>query len=256
MINVDILSDEKVMTLKSNIKEVQDNIFSSKNNEWLKDFFKEENPFIKSKLFVEDFELDTSNLEDPSETDFENAKRLFENLKITESQACDERLWMGLTFSKFYDYMLYRYGRTSNMIKNKWLFQQNTTFKFQIFRQGLSMLWWYAYLTYDKKNANNPYELTEFAFKHKDFLISIYSRTYCSSKNITLGLLRALRDFEKDGGNITLKSIYNGVVKYVSFLGGAYIIDIMTEDEIYEKCYNKLIELYIEEFPDQKVFKL
>ena len=124
MINVDILSDEKVMTLKLNIKEVQDNIFSSKNNEWLKDFFKEENPFIKSKLFVEDFELDTSNLEDPSETDFENAKRLFENLKITESQACDERLWMGLTFSKFYDYMLYRYGRTSNMIKNKWLFQQ------------------------------------------------------------------------------------------------------------------------------------
>ena len=50
MINVDILSDEKVMTLKSNIKEVQDNIFSSKNNEWIKDFFKEENPFIKSKL--------------------------------------------------------------------------------------------------------------------------------------------------------------------------------------------------------------
>ncbi len=255
MSNIQILSEEKVLTLKNNKKEVLKCMTSCKDNYWLKDFFKEENPFTKSKLLIDDFELDMSDKDNPDTTDFENAKRLFTNLKITESQACDERLWMGLTFDKFYDYMLYRYQPTSNSLRNKWLFQDTAT-KAQIFRQGLSMLWWYAYITYDKSNQENPFELTEFAFQHKDFLISIYSRNFCGSRHVTLGLIRALRDFERDGGTIKTKAIYNGIVKYVSFLGGAYIIDVMTEQEIYDKCYVKLIDLFIEEYPEQEIFKL
>lgn len=254
MNNIEILSEDKIISLKTNMKEVLKEMNEVSDNSWLKDFFKEENPFTKSRLMIEDIDLDMS-AEEPSDTDFENAKRLFNTLKITESQACDERLWMGLTFNRFYDYMIYRYKPTMNLLKNKW-FYQDTASKAQIFRQGLSMLWWYAYITYDENNKENPYELTEFAFKHKDFLISIYSRNFCGSKNVTLGLIRALRDFEKDGGNINSKAVYNGIVKYVSFLGGAYIIDIMTEKEIYDKCYIKLIDLFIKEYPDQKIFKL
>lgn len=254
MNNVEILSEDKIISLKTNIESVLKEIEKTSDNSWIKDFFKEENPFTKSRILVEDFDLDMST-EDPSDTDFENAKRLFSKLRITESQACDERLWMGLTFNKFYKYMLYRYKPNINSLKNKW-FYQDTAYKAQIFRQGLSMLWWYAYITYDEKNKANPYELTEFAFNHKDFLISVYSRNFCGSKSVTLGLIRALRDFEKDGGYINSKAIYNGIVKYLSFLGGAYIIDIMSEKEIYDKCYIKLIELFIKEYPDQKVFKL
>jgi len=169
MINVEILSEDKILTLQNNVEELRDSMLSSQNNEWLKEFFNEEKPFIKSKLFIEDFELDMST-NNPVETDFENAKRLFKNLKITESQACDQRLWIGLTFSKFYDYMTYRYGKTLSQIKNKWLFQ-GPSYKASLFRQGLSMLWWYAYITYDKNNQENPYELTEYAFNHKDFII-------------------------------------------------------------------------------------
>lgn len=254
MINVEILSEDKILTLENNLEELRDSMLSSQNNEWIKDFFEEENPFIKSKLYIDDFKLDTSD-DTPSKTDFENAKRLFENLKITESQACDYRLWIGLTFSKFYDYMVYRYGKTSSQIKNKWLFQ-GPSHKISLFRQGLSMLWWYTYITYDESNKENPYELTEYAFNHKDFIISIYSRNFCGSKHVTLGLIKALRDFENAGGRVNNRSIYNGVVKYLSFLGGAYIIDIMSEKEIYDKCYAELIELYKKEYPEQKVFKL
>lgn len=254
MTNIEILSEDKILTIKSNKAEVVKCISESKDNSWLKDFFHEENPFTKSKLFIDDFEFDMSK-ENPDETDFENAKRLFTHLKITESQACDERLWMGLTFSKFYNYMLYRYSPTMSMFTNKWLFQKNNA-KIQIFRQGLSMLWWYAYITYDKNNKENPFELTEFAFRHKDFLISIYSRSFCGSKNVTLGLIRALRDFEKDGGNVSSRELYNGLIKYISFLGGAYIVDTFTEQEIYDKSYIKLIQLYCELYPDQKTFKL
>lgn len=254
MTNIEILSEEKILTIKNNKAEVVKCIFATKDNSWIKDFFQEENPFTKSKLIINDFSLDMSDKENPDSTDFENARRLFSNLKITESQACDERLWMGLTFSRFYDYMKYRYPVNSTSFRNKWIFQ-DTASKPQIFRQGLSMLWWYAYITYDKDNQN-PYELTEFAFKHKDLLISIYSRNFCGCKSVTLGMLRALKDFEKDGGNISSKAVYNGLVKYISFLGGAYIIDILSEKEIYEKCYVKLIELYVQENPNQTTFKL
>ena len=254
MENIKILSEDKIITLSTNQKIVQEKILNTNNNSWLKDFFKEEDPFSKSKIFLGDFEFEI-NEKNPDSTDFENAKKLFLHLKINESVACDERLWIGLTFSKFYGYMKHRYpAKYTNNIKNKW-FMQIAASKKRIFRQGVSMLWWYAYLTYDEKREN-PFELTEFAFKHKDFLISLYSRNISNSKHIRLALLRALRDFENDGGNASPKSIYNGIIKYASFLGGAYILDIFSEDELRNKCYDKLIELFIEENPKQTVFKL
>ena len=254
MTNLEILSEDKILTLKNNKDQVLDCMLSSSDNSWLKDFFREENPFSKSKLMVKDFDLIIKKELDPDKTDFENAKILFNNIRLNESQACDERLWTGLALGRFYDYMLYRYPPTINSLKNKWFFQE-TNQKAQIFRQGLSMLWWYTYLTYDEK-LDDPYELTEYAFKHKDFLISIYSRNFSGNKSITCGLLRATKDFEKDGGNISSKSIYNGIVKYLSLLGGACILDALSEEEIYNKCYIKLIDLYIKEYPDQKIFKL
>lgn len=241
-VKINILSDEKIETLatKENQSTIEELIKSSSDNEWLKEIFRDEHPFTTSKIEMSDFYMDMS-AKDPEDTDFENAKRLYDALKhIPESTACDVRLWEGLAFGKFYDYMKYRYNPTDqkNYYRARWLFPGEGK-KRDLFRQGLSMLWWYAYLTYDDSLAN-PYELTEFCFKHKDFLISIYMRSYSGSKNVRLGLIQALRDFERDGGSIEKKEIYNGVVKYISFLGGAYLIDFYSREEIYEKAYDEL----------------
>ncbi len=242
---IKILSEEKLETLstKENLEVIEKYVKDNATNDWLKSVFKVEKPFTESKVDMEDFEMDMS-AEKPEDTDFENAKRVFEALKhIPESTACDTRLWAGLTFGKFYSYMKYRYNPSNNSkyFKNKWLFQGQSR-KSGLFRQGISMLWWYAYLTYDD-SLENPYELTEFCFGHKDFLISVYSRTFSDSKNVRLALIQALRDFERDGGSIEKKEIYNGMVKFISFLGGAYLIDTFSREEIYEKAYEELIRL-------------
>ena len=239
---IEILSDERIETLatKQNQATIEALIQTSPNNEWLKDIFRDEHPFTSSKIELNDFDMDMS-ASTPEDTDFENAKRLYEALKhIPESTACDVRLWEGLTFGKFYDYMKYRYNPADqkNYYRIRWIFSSGSK-KRDLFRHGLSMLWWYAYLTYDESQSNS-YELTEFCFKHKDFLISVYSRSFSGSKNVRLGLIQALRDFERDGGSIEKKEIYNGVVKYISFLGGAYLIDMFSREEIYEKAYNEL----------------
>ena len=104
MTNIGILSEEKIITLKSNTPVVIEKIKESANNEWLKEFFSEENPFQKSKINIKDFDL-LKNEENDSinEHDLENAILLHKNLKITDSQASDERLWISLCFGKFYD---------------------------------------------------------------------------------------------------------------------------------------------------------
>lgn len=243
---IKILSEEKIETLatRENADIIKNNIRqNNNNNEWLKDFFRQEDPFTLSKVEMEDIEMDMSS-ENPEKTDFENSKRLFDALKnIPESMACDTRLWAGLTFGKFYAYMRYRYNLDSkkDYYKNKWLFQRKSK-REDLFRQGISMLWWYAYITYDDSLAN-PYELTEFCFENKDFLISVYSRTYSGSKNVRLAIIQALRDFGLAGGAIKKKEIYNGMVKFISFLGGAYLIDTFTREEIYKKAYQELVRL-------------
>jgi hypothetical protein len=242
---ISILTDQKIdtLTMPQNQKIVAKYINDNSDNSWLKDFFREEEPFTLSKVEMDDITFDMS-AEVPAETDFENAKKLFEALKhISESTACDERLWLSLTFGKFYDYMNYRYNiaETPTMLQNKW-FMQKKSKKSGLFRQGISMLWWYAYISYDD-TLSNPYELTEFCFKHKDFLISIYSRSFSGSKTVRLALIQALRDFEQDGGSIEKKEVYNGIVKYVSFLGGAYLVDTFTREELYDKIFEELIRI-------------
>jgi len=242
---IKILSDEKLETLstKENLEIVEKYIKDNTTNEWLKDIFKTDEPFTLSKVDMEDFEMDMS-AQNPEDTDFENAKRLFESLKnLSESTACDKRLWAGLTFGKFYSYMKYRYNPevNTNYMRKRWLFPGEGK-KRDLFRQGISWMWWYVYLTYDD-SLENPYELTEFCFKHRDFLMSLYYRSFSSSKNIRLAVIQALRDFESNGGNIEKKEIYNGVVKFISFLGGAYLIDTFSREEIYEKSYEELVKL-------------
>jgi hypothetical protein len=60
---------------------------------------------------------------------------------------------------------------------------------------------------------------------------------------VRLALIEALKDYGEAGGNIEKKEIYNGIVKYVSFLGGAYLIDLYSREEMYDKIYGELERL-------------
>lgn len=242
---IKILSEEKIETLstKENFEKLKEYIRNNDTNDWLKDLFREEDPFTISKIEMGNIEMDMSAA-DPEDTDFENARRLYEALKmIPESTACDIRLWEGLAFGQLYSYMKYRYDvdANANYYAKRWIFPGEGK-KRDLFRQGISFMWWYAHLTYDD-SLDDPYELTKFCFRHKDFFMSLYYRSFSNAKETRLAVIKALRDFELDGGNVEKKEVYNGVVKFLSFLGGAYLIDTFSREEIYEKAYDELIRL-------------
>ncbi len=254
---IKLLSGQKIETLKlrENRKIIEKNIIDNPTNEWLSEFFEDTILFSESNFEIGEIEFDVSS-ENPSDTDFQNAKKIYEGLKnLPESIACDERFWISLTFGQFYSYMRYRFNPNNDKhnLTRRWFMPEESK-KRDLFKQGISSLWWYSYITYDKQR-DNPYELTEFCFKHKAFLYELYYRTFSSSKSVCHAVIQAMINYENVGGNVTLANSKE-IMKYVSFLGGAYLIDSFTEQELCDKILMELIRIENEELEKPKRFTL
>ena len=64
-------------------------------------------------------------------------------------------------------------------------------------------------------------------------------RGYANSKTVRLALLKGLKSHVDNGGLYNRKILLK-ILKYVSFLGGAYILDGFTEQELFDKIIAKL----------------
>lgn len=145
-------------------------------------------------IFIrEDFQLDAAK------TDLENSKALYSELMtMNETQASDERLWACLAHGLFWDYMLKRWpieksieGREIGRVKQRY-FLRNANIE-SLTRNGISRLWWYAHLTYDK-DRDNVYELTDVLLSRADLSVGIVERALGSNKTIRIAILEFLRD--------------------------------------------------------------
>jgi hypothetical protein len=246
------ITDEKLLTLKENPKAVLEEMSTNDDNRWLNDFFREENPIGTSKIEVSDFFLDCSKAK-PIDTDLENSKRIYRNMMgLTDAQASDERMWVGMALTYFYDYLVYRWGISDNSIKYRWLFPY--TYRRSLFFNGLARLWWISRITYDK-SRENPFELTEYFYQKGTFMENLFYRNFSNSESVRLALLGAMKQFEDDGGTIN-KPVFLEILKYISFLGGVSILDAFEKDELQEKIYIKLIQIDEELNRGKNKFKL
>lgn len=149
------------------------------------------------------------------ETDFQNAKIVFEAFKdkLNPVQASDLRLWAYLSHVKHWDYMFTRWKidvpdeeddeepggkqkspreKTIDRVKTRYFFGASRSKAFV--RQGISRLYWSAYLTYDS-TSHNPYEYTEFFFNKQDIFTSITERSYARNKILVLAALKELKKY-------------------------------------------------------------
>lgn len=237
MNNLEILSEEKIISLKTNKNVVKEHIATNSDNSWLCDFFNEEKPFAQSKIKFEDFSLKFPDSDNLSKYDLENAIILHENLKLTNSQASNERLWISLCFGYFYDYMSKRWSmQKEKNLGEHWLWPYGQ--KRSLYYNGLARLYWWAHITHDQR-LDDPYELTRFCFQDADMITQMNFRSYTNSPVIRLSIIKALKQFTEDGGEYS-RTILREILKYVSFLGGAYILDSFSEQELFDKILAKL----------------
>lgn len=237
---VKYLKGEVLDQLKNNTKIVYELLIKDDHFSSLMSMVTDEG-FGESKIEFEPFEFVYNNT-NPIDSDFDNARILYETFKhISESQAIDERFWVGLSLQLGKKYLIHRWSlENETKVIYRWFFY--TTHRRALYYHGLSRLWWYAHLTYDE-SRKDPYELTSFAFKHPEaILANLIYRNFSNSKSVRFAIFNGLLKFSNSGGTITqekLKELY----KYVSFLGGVTLLDALPMELLEQKIYLKLFDL-------------
>lgn len=198
--------------------------------------YKELTKFVNPKI-----KFDMSNQIDTKQTDFENSKIVYEAfINLTEAQASDFRLWSGFAINEdVYSYLKYRWNDDEKTILYR--ITAHTGGKRGLVYQGISRLWWFAHLTYDK-SINNPYELTEFTFNYPHIMEKMIYRNFSNSKNIRLGIIKGIKKYIDSGGKYGTKKL-DELYKHISLISGVNLLDLIPELEMIEICYQFLISL-------------
>lgn len=236
------ISYDNLDVLRSNMPHWLDH-FKRDSSEWLTEEF--DGPVFLDTKYVDipDFTLDMSQ-DKPFLTEATNVERVYGNLMfLSESQASDERLWAGLCFGPFWNYVRYRWEIDKKCTVSN--IEQHYMFGFgprrSLTRNALSRLWWIGRLTYDKNRAD-PWELTKFVCESADYIMHILERNTSNNPVIIRAFLDAILTARNQGLQIDT-NLVGDLAKYLNLLGGIYILDCLPPQKIQDKILEKAKEL-------------
>lgn len=235
---IKIMKQEALDILKSNLDTIYNMYYKRNDNKWLWDVCGGD-PFIEYKT-IPDFELASLD-KSKGEIDLENCKIIFKNLMfITESQACDERLWAGLCHDVFYSYMRRRWNmhKSKDTNKEKAIGEIETRFFFKdgirggSYRNTLSKCWWVGRHTYD---PNEQFRFLD-AIGHNDMNTKIneifHNYNFNANPDILRGILQGLEYLKDEGISYKVKEHLRPTLKYINAVGGGTLLDYWTTEEI------------------------
>ncbi|HAT4198986.1 TPA: hypothetical protein I9003_001364 [Clostridium perfringens] len=211
-------------------------------NEWLGD-----SSLIETGIYIKDIEL-VNPKEKSTDTDFENAKILYEALKdnISIDLATDNRFWCYLTHGVFWRYMTKRWSlegldekKAKSRILDRYL-MKNSGDK-ALLRNQLSKLWWIVYTTYDE-TLLDPYEYTRFFLGKSDLQVGLMERTFSRNPNLTKGVIRAIKKYSDEFRSPNRDEL-RALLKELNGLGGVKVLDLLDAEYIYNFTKDILSEL-------------
>lgn len=241
------LKQEGIDDIKMNFSKYKSH-FTDDTNEWFMKVFEENHWLCESKIECSDFEMNYNN--DFNVSDTRNVKIVYDVLKdLKPANALDERLWAGMLFSQFWNFVKYRRKSELNSgvekdVLNSFFFMRGT--KRSCFMNCLSRLWWTGYLFYDKDSSNH-YKAVDLicdsAYASNILLIS--SNNFIANKNVALGITDCLLEREYKDEKIG-RYHYVEANKYLNCIGAVSLFDTLSRDEIKElinKHLNKYFDL-------------
>lgn len=206
------------------------------NTPWIEEYFKEER--FDAETSIED-NLPALVPSPKPACDLENVKLLYPALShLTVEQAMDSRFWSHLTHIKYWDYMRIRWGGgecdTVEKIKDRYFFSSDKNSR-ALIRNGISRLWWFGYLTYDRSNAEDQFSLTKTLLEYQNTQAALLERAFGKSREVLKTCLRVLSEYMpqiKDNGGAAVVKEFG---KYVNLIGGTYFLDTMDKTVLREK---------------------
>ena len=210
-------------------------------------FLVDNKPLVDTGIDCPNFSLKIS---DSHKDDLENVKKMYGTLKdiISPTMASDERLWVGLAMNKrFWKYINTRWqkkGWTESTIKQHYFFGNGN--RRSLTRNALARLWWIGYLTYDEEEEADCWHYTEFACKYQRFIVDVLERNTGNSKKIIKSCVKACERFTKDYPDVDIETeLMRDIQKYMSIIGGSYLIDMVDSEELSLKIYDKILDIVI-----------
>lgn len=247
-----IMKQSAVDYLKENMRAYYINYYREIDNSWIYELFDYE-PF---ELFMEvpDFKL-APIMDKKGEMDLENCKIIYTNLmRISESQASDERLWAGLCNSTFYKYCRMRWNYQNKKLKtpeadsdaiiSRFFFKG--AYRTGFYRNTLAKCWWVGHGTYQEIHGNK-FELLD-ALGADDLSTKItdlfYSNTFASNPAIIKGICMGWKMFSDRGIKLTVKEYFRPAVQYMNALGGGILLDMLDTEEIRDVFVEYISQIY------------
>jgi hypothetical protein len=194
---------------------------------------------IEDKYFSSlDFQLKLID-DNSGNYDFENCKIIYEIFKdLTPSDANDERLWVRLTHDHCHKYIVKRWMTASNgKIKSKDVIKERFFFKGRSqnarVRNGISRLWWIAFLTiqHNEINEEERWKYTKAICESQDFITSILERTLGTYQNVRFAILEYYIENKESFGNSKSKKIQK-LIRDLNNFGGVNLLPLMTKEDV------------------------
>ncbi len=238
-INIKLMSEVAYITLQKNPEDVYNNLKKNPTDSlWLRQYLGFE-PFEEKEYSIEDFDLKDSS--DSIDMSLDNGICIYEHLKhLPRYILCNPRFWAWITFEKAYK-VAQNYSKSMGVdyITSSWLI---TDSRRALMLGVISHLFFMVQMSVEE-NKPNKYSLTKYLFSNPETYRNFCYRNIGMLRNVTLAVIRAQKDiWEKF--NISILSKQNAeMIKETSKIGSVMLIDIMTEEEIYELIYPKFIKI-------------
>ncbi len=244
---VHFMREENLTFLKNNVESHLEH-YKNDDKEWIQNILPHD-PLIPFKKEFEAFTLD------PEAAEVDNAKILYSSMKnLSDSDATDERLWAGLSHGVLGDFMQSHIKKSmednsrskwnSNLILNRYFYNDKNGTKRSIYINSLSKLWWIGRLTYDSSREDNPYaslELFRTAFSHK--LVNTFSSNFMANPSIRFALFDTALQLKEQGVEIKGDTMIP-LLKHLNELGGSMVLDLFSREEL----RNKLDQFTVDHF--------
>jgi hypothetical protein len=169
--------------------------------------------------------------------DFNVSRRIFQWLAgLTPVQASDERLWVYLTHRVYPAYVHARWGaalerstQPEARVEDRWFFRGAGVATFV--RNGLSRLWWFGYLTYDREFGDH-FEFTEILLALQEIQVAMLERRFGRSRSVLRAILETLKLNNRLAEVPGRGDVIQGWAKDINTYGGAFVLDSLPQDRL------------------------
>lgn len=194
---------------------------------------------LESNIFVENENLGeemlntfNSHKNNQQTADFECAKILYENLKLTPAQAGNADFWNYLHHFDMYKYIHQRWKNQNNIethIKRHWLL--NLSSQKHLINFPLTTLWWSIHLTIDE-TREDKYQLSKVYFSNNRFrTVSLGGMSFVRHKPAILSVLEFMKEHREElTKNITYTELGDEISKFINLLGGTKPLSFFDKD--------------------------